>query len=197
MWDFVDTYDATWPISPVWSFEITLQSVFFYLLICNSVRLVPFYAFVESSVAVGPDSTRLTCPSCRASIATRVEHEASGKTHIIALILCLFICWWVWVTGNAWWRLFTLILFIFLSLFSSFKALCVSIPSANECQVSNFILVVYRCIPYCTNTCRNANHYCPVWKFKKNPRRTFVQVSNYFSELQFFLGNLQIKQLYQ
>ncbi|KAG5675422.1 hypothetical protein PVAND_005328 [Polypedilum vanderplanki] len=66
----------------------------------------------QSGVSVGPQSTRLTCPSCHAVINSRVEHEASTKTHIIALVLCL-------LTG----------------------CLC--------------------CIPYCVDSCKNANHYCP------------------------------------
>ncbi|XP_059060148.1 lipopolysaccharide-induced tumor necrosis factor-alpha factor homolog [Achroia grisella] len=62
---------------------------------------------------VGPQPAQLVCPSCSATIVTKVTHKATTKTHIIALVLCLFLCW-----------------------------PCV-------------------CIPYCTNTCRNANHYCP------------------------------------
>ncbi|CAO1323454.1 unnamed protein product [Diamesa serratosioi] len=73
----------------------------------------PTVIIQQSAVAVGPDSTRTTCPSCHATIATRVEHEASSKTHIIAGLLCLFICW-----------------------------PCV-------------------CLPYCMDSCRNTNHYCP------------------------------------
>ncbi|XP_073962969.1 lipopolysaccharide-induced tumor necrosis factor-alpha factor homolog [Choristoneura fumiferana] len=66
-----------------------------------------------SAVPVGPQPTNLTCPSCRASIVTRLEHNATAKTHIIALVLCLFLCW-----------------------------PCV-------------------CVPYCMDSCKNADHYCP------------------------------------
>ncbi|KPJ20400.1 Lipopolysaccharide-induced tumor necrosis factor-alpha factor [Papilio machaon] len=62
---------------------------------------------------VGPDPTRLTCSSCGATIISRVERKATTKTHIIALVLCLFLCW-----------------------------PCV-------------------CVPYCMNSCQNADHYCP------------------------------------
>ncbi|GBP01040.1 hypothetical protein EVAR_70662_1, partial [Eumeta japonica] len=41
-------------------------------------------------VPVGPVSTQLICPSCNATISTRVEHKASTRTHIIAVLLCLF-----------------------------------------------------------------------------------------------------------
>ncbi|KPI91185.1 Lipopolysaccharide-induced tumor necrosis factor-alpha factor [Papilio xuthus] len=62
---------------------------------------------------VGPDPTRLTCSSCGAAIISRVERKATTKTHIIALVLCLFLCW-----------------------------PCI-------------------CVPYCMNSCQNADHYCP------------------------------------
>ncbi|CAH0397309.1 unnamed protein product [Chilo suppressalis] len=64
-------------------------------------------------VAVGPKPSQVTCPSCRATIVTRVDHKATTKTHVIALILCLFLCW-----------------------------PCV-------------------CVPYCMDSCQNADHYCP------------------------------------
>ncbi|KAI5641927.1 LITAF-like zinc ribbon domain-containing protein [Phthorimaea operculella] len=62
---------------------------------------------------VGPSPTSLVCPSCRATIRTRVESKATTKTHVIALLLCLFLCW-----------------------------PCV-------------------CVPYCMDSCQNADHYCP------------------------------------
>ncbi|CAB3258131.1 unnamed protein product [Arctia plantaginis] len=46
-------------------------------------------------------------------IVTKVERKATTKTHVIALLLCLFLCW-----------------------------PCV-------------------CVPYCVNSCQNADHYCP------------------------------------
>ncbi|XP_049865433.1 lipopolysaccharide-induced tumor necrosis factor-alpha factor homolog [Pectinophora gossypiella] len=64
-------------------------------------------------VAVGPQPSTLVCPSCRATVQTRVDRKATTKTHIIALVLCLFLCW-----------------------------PCV-------------------CVPYCMDSCRNADHYCP------------------------------------
>ncbi|XP_055378350.1 lipopolysaccharide-induced tumor necrosis factor-alpha factor homolog [Condylostylus longicornis] len=63
--------------------------------------------------AVGPNPSRVRCPSCHAEITTNVKHEATTKTHIMALLLCLFLCW-----------------------------PCV-------------------CVPYCMDSCQNANHYCP------------------------------------
>ncbi|KAG6448058.1 hypothetical protein O3G_MSEX005316, partial [Manduca sexta] len=62
---------------------------------------------------VGPKSTNIVCPSCHATVMTKVEHKSTTKTHIIALFLCLFLCW-----------------------------PCV-------------------CVPYCMDSCQNANHYCP------------------------------------
>ncbi|XP_065093561.1 lipopolysaccharide-induced tumor necrosis factor-alpha factor homolog [Ochlerotatus camptorhynchus] len=68
---------------------------------------------IVTSPQVGPDPTTMTCPSCRATMVTRLEYETTTKTHICAALLCLFICW-----------------------------PCV-------------------CIPYCSTSCRDANHYCP------------------------------------
>ncbi|KAL9706994.1 hypothetical protein quinque_010512 [Culex quinquefasciatus] len=68
---------------------------------------------IVTSAQVGPDPTTLMCPSCRATIVTRLEYETTTRTHVCAAILCLFICW-----------------------------PCV-------------------CIPYCSTSCRDANHYCP------------------------------------
>uniref|UniRef100_U5EHN6 Putative membrane-associated motif in lps-induced tumor necrosis factor alpha factor n=1 Tax=Corethrella appendiculata TaxID=1370023 RepID=U5EHN6_9DIPT len=42
---------------------------------------------------VGPDPSAVVCPSCHKQIVTRIDHEVSTKTHIIAGILCLFVCW--------------------------------------------------------------------------------------------------------
>ncbi|CAH1635088.1 unnamed protein product [Spodoptera littoralis] len=64
-------------------------------------------------VQVGPEPSQITCPSCRATIVTRVERKSTTKTHVIALLLCLFLCW-----------------------------PCV-------------------CVPYCVDSCQNADHYCP------------------------------------
>ncbi|XP_028171764.1 lipopolysaccharide-induced tumor necrosis factor-alpha factor homolog [Ostrinia nubilalis] len=62
---------------------------------------------------VGPDEMAVTCPSCLATVTTRVERKASTKTHMIALAICVcFGCLCAW-------------------------------------------------IPYCKNSCRNADHYCP------------------------------------
>ncbi|EDS42499.1 conserved hypothetical protein [Culex quinquefasciatus] len=68
---------------------------------------------IQAAPAVGPDSTTLICPSCRAQIRTRVDHNSTTKTHIIAILLFVFCCW-----------------------------PCV-------------------CVPYCMDSCKNADHYCP------------------------------------
>ncbi|XP_059469576.1 lipopolysaccharide-induced tumor necrosis factor-alpha factor-like [Neocloeon triangulifer] len=60
-----------------------------------------------------PKSSRYSCPSCKADIKTRVDHKSGTKTHIIALLLCLFGLW-----------------------------CCAPIP-------------------YCTESCKDAYHYCP------------------------------------
>ncbi|KAK7872291.1 hypothetical protein R5R35_012134 [Gryllus longicercus] len=73
----------------------------------------PPVAVVVGGPPLGPSPANITCPSCHAQIQTRVSHESSTKTHIIALLLCLFGCW-----------------------------PCV-------------------CLPYCMDSCQNANHHCP------------------------------------
>ena len=37
----------------------------------------------------GPDPQITVCPSCHASIQTRVEHKPNTNTHVIALLLLL------------------------------------------------------------------------------------------------------------
>ncbi|XP_055591749.1 lipopolysaccharide-induced tumor necrosis factor-alpha factor homolog isoform X2 [Uranotaenia lowii] len=68
---------------------------------------------IVTAPSVGPDPSTIVCPSCRATVVTRLEYETTTRTHVCAAILCLFICW-----------------------------PCV-------------------CIPYCSTSCRDANHYCP------------------------------------
>ncbi|XP_015509319.2 lipopolysaccharide-induced tumor necrosis factor-alpha factor homolog isoform X1 [Neodiprion pinetum] len=48
---------------------------------------------IVQAPALGPESVSMTCPHCRANISTRVEQSSSTKTHIIALLLCIFGCW--------------------------------------------------------------------------------------------------------
>ncbi|XP_045459707.1 uncharacterized protein LOC123670244 isoform X2 [Melitaea cinxia] len=40
---------------------------------------------------VGPEPTTLICPSCKASVTTRVDHKATTRTHLVALILCVLL----------------------------------------------------------------------------------------------------------
>lgn len=39
---------------------------------------------------VGPTSQVMQCPSCHSTISTRVDSEAVTKTHLMALLLCVF-----------------------------------------------------------------------------------------------------------
>ncbi|XP_018336810.1 lipopolysaccharide-induced tumor necrosis factor-alpha factor [Agrilus planipennis] len=61
----------------------------------------------------GPRSKMTVCPYCNSHISSKVVSNATTKTHLIALLLCLGLCW---------------------------------------CCV---------CLPYCMDSCRNQNHYCP------------------------------------
>ncbi|XP_008553918.1 lipopolysaccharide-induced tumor necrosis factor-alpha factor homolog [Microplitis demolitor] len=52
----------------------------------------PGVIFIQQTT-FGPDTMRLSCPHCQHDISTRVETEASTKTHLFALLLCLLGCW--------------------------------------------------------------------------------------------------------
>ncbi|XP_018336797.1 lipopolysaccharide-induced tumor necrosis factor-alpha factor homolog [Agrilus planipennis] len=41
----------------------------------------------------GPGSKVMVCPYCHSQISTKVVTEATTKTHLFALLLCLFVCW--------------------------------------------------------------------------------------------------------
>ncbi|XP_055547601.1 lipopolysaccharide-induced tumor necrosis factor-alpha factor homolog [Wyeomyia smithii] len=65
----------------------------------NANMLPPNYAqptYVHTIVTapqVGPDPASISCPSCQKHVITRLDYESSTKTHIMAGLLCLFICW--------------------------------------------------------------------------------------------------------
>ncbi|CAB3382402.1 Hypothetical predicted protein [Cloeon dipterum] len=40
-----------------------------------------------------PSSSRYECPSCKGDIRTRVEYRSGSKTHLVAVLLCIFGCW--------------------------------------------------------------------------------------------------------
>lgn len=42
---------------------------------------------------LGPVPTTTSCPHCHATITTTIETEANTKTHLFALLLCVFGCW--------------------------------------------------------------------------------------------------------
>lgn len=44
-----------------------------------------------SAPAIGDGPQIMQCPACHATITTKVTHEASSKTHLVALGLCLFV----------------------------------------------------------------------------------------------------------
>lgn len=46
---------------------------------------------VTSAPPVGPEPTRVTCPSCRAEVLTSLKHEPTTKTHLMALCLFCFV----------------------------------------------------------------------------------------------------------
>ncbi|XP_071446543.1 lipopolysaccharide-induced tumor necrosis factor-alpha factor homolog isoform X2 [Hetaerina americana] len=48
---------------------------------------------VPTGTILGPMSTCVTCPSCHAVVHTRVDHEPSSRTHMFAVLLCIFGLW--------------------------------------------------------------------------------------------------------
>ncbi|KAH9641582.1 hypothetical protein HF086_017106 [Spodoptera exigua] len=71
--------------------------------------------FKMNAVPVGPKPCPVICPSCKATIITKVDKKATVKTHLMAFLLCSFAC------------------------------------GIFGCS----------CLPYCMDSCRNADHYCP------------------------------------
>lgn len=57
-----------------------------FLLLIGSVHVV----HVHQVPAVGPQPTMVVCMNCNKNVMTRLEYEASARTHIVALICCLF-----------------------------------------------------------------------------------------------------------
>ncbi|XP_050300909.1 cell death-inducing p53-target protein 1-like isoform X2 [Anthonomus grandis grandis] len=44
-------------------------------------------------LTLGGEPMRTQCPHCHANITTSIETEANTKTHLFALLLCVFGCW--------------------------------------------------------------------------------------------------------
>ncbi|XP_067634288.1 lipopolysaccharide-induced tumor necrosis factor-alpha factor homolog [Eurosta solidaginis] len=42
------------------------------------------------SAPVGPEPTVVTCHNCHKRVTTSVDYAASTKTHLLALLLCIF-----------------------------------------------------------------------------------------------------------
>lgn len=43
--------------------------------------------------AFGPNPQCITCPHCNNTLVTRVNTEPTTKTHLVAFVMCLFMCW--------------------------------------------------------------------------------------------------------
>ncbi|KAM8711261.1 hypothetical protein ACLKA7_000407 [Drosophila subpalustris] len=46
----------------------------------------------KMSTPLGPDSVNVACPNCHQQVTTHTEPRATTKTHLLALLLCLFGC---------------------------------------------------------------------------------------------------------
>ncbi|XP_031622323.1 lipopolysaccharide-induced tumor necrosis factor-alpha factor homolog [Contarinia nasturtii] len=44
----------------------------------------------QTAPVVGPQPTMVVCANCHTNVLTRMEYEASTRTHLVALICCLF-----------------------------------------------------------------------------------------------------------
>lgn len=64
-----------------------LYHIHSYLWVCLFAAVV----VVSGGGPVGPTSQVMQCPSCHATISTRVSSEAVTKTHLMALLLCVFL----------------------------------------------------------------------------------------------------------
>lgn len=51
----------------------------------------PSHSVVMMAQPVGPYPQRMTCHYCNTPIVTRVDYQSSTKTHMIALLICIFI----------------------------------------------------------------------------------------------------------
>ncbi|CAH1967943.1 unnamed protein product [Acanthoscelides obtectus] len=47
----------------------------------------------SDSATLGTDPIYIICPRCRTIVVTNIERTRSHMTHIMALILCVFMCW--------------------------------------------------------------------------------------------------------
>lgn len=65
----------------------------YYYIELNNIRKYIFsgVVIVHTTTTLGPDSQGMICPSCHHQISTRVETKATTKTHLMALLLCLFL----------------------------------------------------------------------------------------------------------
>ncbi|KAL7736087.1 hypothetical protein ACLKA6_003824 [Drosophila palustris] len=45
------------------------------------------------SVIVGPESSRVICPTCHLEVMTSTEPKSTTRTHLIALLLCALAMW--------------------------------------------------------------------------------------------------------
>lgn len=65
------------------NFETQIHSNLFQILL--SVHTI-----IHHNQRLGPESTKVTCPSCKMEIHTKVEYTPTMKTHIMAILLCIF-----------------------------------------------------------------------------------------------------------
>lgn len=67
------------------------------ILLSKSVNHRHFPFPVITTPGFGPDPAQITCPSCGQVTITKIDHESSTKTHLMAGLLCLLVwpCFWL------------------------------------------------------------------------------------------------------
>lgn len=95
---------------------------------------------VHHSPPVGPKPTMLVCPACKRTVQTKVKYVSNAKTHLMALLLCLFGYGLLFFTPKY-------IIITFNTLISKLNLIC-------RC---------WCCVwcPYCIDECKNGIHSCP------------------------------------
>lgn len=91
---------------------------------------------VHAQPMVGPTPTMTVCMQCHQNVLTRLEYEATTRTHLMALTCCIF--------GYGW---------------------NVLLLQNNKLKINtnknHFSLIPCAILPYCMTSCQNGNHYCP------------------------------------
>ncbi|CAA9997534.1 unnamed protein product [Nesidiocoris tenuis] len=62
-----------------------------------SVVMTELHGSILSEMNFGPESQSCVCPHCHSNVQTKVKREATTKTHLFALLICLLFCPCFWL----------------------------------------------------------------------------------------------------